>query len=278
MELNGRALAPRFEDTRAAFDGVAASYDGSNRANPVLRAMRQRAIEALVTHVPRGGRVLDLGCGPGTDEATLVEAGYTVTAVDWSPAMVAEARRQVARVGVEEHVQVRELDIQELDRLEAGVFDAACSNLGPLNCVPDLARAADLIARRLRPGGVLMASVIGRICPWEIAVFLARRDWRRLQVRFASGFAPVGLNGRTVWTRYYTPREFEQVFERAGFERISRRALGLLVPPPYLEGFTARHGRLVETLWRFEDRIAHLPVARSCGDHFLVVMRRRLER
>jgi SAM-dependent methyltransferase len=43
------------------------------------------------------GRVVDLGCGSGIWAARLLEAGYDVTGVDISPAMIALARRRAPR-------------------------------------------------------------------------------------------------------------------------------------------------------------------------------------
>src|SRR5262249_37855084 len=96
----------------------------------------------------------------------------------------------------------------------------------------------------------------------------------RALVRFRRGLVPVPLEGRTVWTRYYTPREFERVFGGAGLTRVSLRALGLLVPPPYLHAFASRHPLLVASLQRLEDRVAAWPLVRACGDHFLIVLRK----
>ena len=270
MAVVSRMLA----DTQRAFDSVAGGYDRANAENSVLRWMRERSIAALLQQVPSGGHVLDLGCGPGTDEATLAGEGFRVTAIDWSTAMVDETRRRIDHAGLGDRVDVRHLGIHELDRLPPGSFDAAFSNFGPLNCVPDLGRAALLIAARVRDGGVLVASVIGKVCPWEIALFAARGDVTRVRVRFLQSEVAVPLNGRTVWTRYYTPRGFEQPFAAAGFTRVSLRALGLLVPPPYLDGFSSRHPTLVRALGRLEDRVAAWPGVRGWGDHFLVVMRK----
>jgi hypothetical protein len=65
------------------------------------------------------------------------------------------------------------------------------------------------------------------------------------------------------------------VFARAGFAPVSHRGLGVLTPPPYLSAFAARHHRLVAALQRCDDAVSGWPLIRSCGDHFLLVMRRR---
>jgi SAM-dependent methyltransferase len=267
-----RALA----DTRQAFDGVAAGYYRSNEENLTLREMRVRVRRTLDAFAPAGSHVLDLGCGPGADAAWLAQRGDRVTAIDWSPAMVEEARRRVAEAGVAGQVDVLHVGIHEIDRLPVGhvPFDAAISNFGPLNCVTDLPAAARLIADRLKPGGVLVASVIGRVCPWEIALYAARGNVRRAAIRFRRGLVPVPLDGRTVWTRYFTPHEFEAIFAEAGMTRVSLRALGLFVPPPYLDAFADRHPAFVAALQRVEDRCAGWPLLRAWGDHFLIVLRK----
>lgn len=258
--------------TQHAFDSVAASYDESNTRNPVLRAMRERTLATVIRHVPAGSSLLDLGCGPGSDAETLARAGYRVTAVDWSPEMVEAAQTRIQRAGLARQVEVRHLGIHQLDELPGAVFDAAYSSFGPLNCVPDLRAAAALIHRRIRPRGTLIASVIGRVCPWELVLYGLRGDWRRAAVRLSSRFVRVPLNGRTVWTRYYAPGGFVDTFGAAGFALMSLRALGLLAPPPYLDGFARRRPRLVTRLLALEDRVAAWPGLNQIGDHFLVAM------
>jgi SAM-dependent methyltransferase len=259
-------------DTRAAFDGVAGEYHRQNCENRILVAMRARAVATLCRHVRRGARVLDLGCGPGTDIETLVEAGFTVTAIDWSPVMVEEARRRLLANDIGDcRARVHLLGIQELARLRPAVYDAAYSNFGPLNCVPSLEEAAALVSDRLVSSGIVVASIIGRVCPWEIALHLVRRDWKRVRVRFSRHFVPVPLSGGTVWTRYYSPREFAEAFARAGLRTIALRPLGLFMPPPYMQSFAERHPRLMGSLQRIEDRG---PAWGGWGDHFLIVLRK----
>jgi hypothetical protein len=96
----------------------------------------------------------------------------------------------------------------------------------------------------------------------------------RAMVRFRRGLVPVPLDEGTVWTQYFSPREFETIFAAAGFARVSLRALGLFVPPPYLQAFADRHRALVAGLQRAEDRCGEWPVLRMWGDHFLIVLRK----
>ncbi len=262
-------------DTRRAFDEVAAGYDGPLGNNTLVQAVRARTLAAVTRSVAPGATLLDLGCGTGLDAVALGRRGYRVTAIDWSANMVRHTRERAERAGNKGMVAVHQVGIDELERLPAGTFDGAYSNLGALNCVPDLGSAAASIAARLRPDGVLIASVIGRVCPWELAIFSRKRDWRRVAARWSKEPVAVPLSGGTVWTRYYSPAQFRSTFAAAGFRLTSLRTLGLLVPPPYALAFAGRHPRLLARLQAIEDRVAGWPGVRGWGDHFLVVMERR---
>ena len=269
MELTHDALV----ETQQAFDHVAHEYGAANAANPLLSAFRARTLAAVRHHAPAPAR-LDLGCGPGLDIETLAREGYQVTGIDWSAAMVEEARRRVAVAGLEGTVQLHHIGIHELERLDPGQYDIVLSNLGPLNCVPDIRATAAAVGQRLRQGGVLVATMIGRIVPWEILLYARRGNWSRIGIRFARTPVPVPLSGHRVWTRYYSPREFEAVFRAAGFERLDLRAMGLVAPPPYAEAFAARHPRFVGGLLAIEQRVNRWPGMRAWGDHFLIVLRK----
>jgi len=275
-EPTGRdATLSRLLQTRDAFDSVAADYDGPRGNNASIQDMRAEMWRTLdVTFVP-GSRLLDLGCGTGLDAVRMARAGYTVTATDWSPQMIERTRERAAAAQLQERVCTLACGSHELDRLEeAGQFDGAYSNLGALNCVPELSAVAVECARLLKPAGALVFAVIGRICPWEIGHYALRRDWQRIGVRFADGMVPVGMNKRVVWTHYYTPREFYRAFAPL-FTLQSCRGLSLLVPPPYLGWLRERHFRWYQRLRRVERRAAGWPGLRSMGDHFLMVMRKR---
>jgi hypothetical protein len=120
----------------------------------------------------------------------------------------------------------------------------------------------------------MIFSVIGRICPWELGYYLARLRPKRALVRFARAMTAVNLNKHTVWSRYYTPREFYRCFAQE-FELVQFRALSLFLPPPYLVGIHERAPHLSRALGWLDDTLGGWPLLRSAGDHFLIIMRRR---
>ena len=266
----------RLRETQAAFDSVAPDYDGPRGNNELIQDMRHETWRWLdATFAPRS-RLIDLGCGTGLDAVRMAGLGHHVTATDWSPLMIARTADRARLESVADRVQPVAVGAHELERLEGdGTFDGAYSNLGPLNCVPDLAGVSRSCARLLKPRGALVFTVIGRYCPWEVAHYARRRRWKRLGVRFARNIVPVGMNGHTIWTRYYTPREFYREFER-NFHLEHYRGLCLFAPPPYLTGVReAWSGRGYDWLWRADRRAAGWPLLRSMGDHFLMVLRKR---
>lgn len=266
---------PQLRDTREAFDSVAADYDGPRGNNASIQDMRAEMWRWLDATFAPGSRLIDLGCGTGLDAVRMAGFGHDITATDWSGQMVERTVERARREGAAATLRALAIGAHELHRLEGeGTFDGAYSNLGPLNCVPDLTAVARECARLLKPGGALVFTVIGRICPWEVAHYAARRQWARVKVRYAGKAVPVGMNRRTIWTRYYAPREFYRSFAPQ-FELAHYRGLCVFAPPPYLGSVREQHRRAYQWLWRLDRRTAGWPLLRNLGDHFLIVMTRR---
>ena len=75
------------KETLRVYDAKAADYakliDSDTKENPYL--------ERFIARLPTGGRVLDLGCGPGLAATRMANAGLQVDAMDGSAEMVAMA-------------------------------------------------------------------------------------------------------------------------------------------------------------------------------------------
>jgi ubiquinone/menaquinone biosynthesis C-methylase UbiE len=266
---------PQLRDTQQAFDSVAADYDGPRGNNALIQDMRHEMWRCLDAEFAHCSRLIDLGCGTGLDAVRMAQQGHFVTATDWSPQMVERTRDRAARERAADSVQALAVGAHELHRLQGEqAFDGAYSNLGALNCVPDLSVVARECARLLKPGGTLVFTIIGRICPWEIAYFLGQGRWQRVKIRYARAFVPVRMNNHTIWTRYYRPREFYRAFTEH-FVLAHYRGLCVFAPPPYLTWMPEQHARGYERLWRLDRRVSAWPLLRGIGDHFLIVMKKR---
>jgi SAM-dependent methyltransferase len=269
-------LKAMLADTQVAFDSVAAIYDGPRGNNTLMQRMRALSWRLIAAQIPTPARLLDIGCGTGIDALHFARQGYSVLATDWSGQMVARAAARAAgtRAG---SLTVAPLGAHELHRLGAAhdaAFDGIYSNFGALNCVPDLGAVSRECARLLRTRGLMLFTVIGRLCPWELAYYLLQLRLRRALVRFAPAMTPVRLNTHTVWSRYYTPREFYRHFA-PHFELVSRRALSLFLPPPYLLQLYESLPRAGRALARLDDTLGTWPLLRDGGDHFLMILRKR---
>lgn len=124
----------------------------------VARQSFWRTLAHLAEHYPaeRGfQRILDYGCGIGTDSLYLARLGYTVTCMDLTGPAFRFAQHRFARRGMAASF----LDASALPGLHDRSFDTViCFDV--FEHLPDpLATASDLV-RVLAPGGVLAQTVL----------------------------------------------------------------------------------------------------------------------
>ncbi len=83
-------------ETRTAYDTVAVDYarllEDELARSPLDRALLGHFAELV--GLEGGGRVVDVGCGPGRITGHLATLGLDVSGIDLSPGMVAEAQRR----------------------------------------------------------------------------------------------------------------------------------------------------------------------------------------
>ena len=127
------------------------------------------------------GRMLDLACGTGRHALWFAERGWSVTAVDWSPAAIDILRRRAGARGLTLDARVADLEGHEF-RVEPSAWDLI---LIWHYLQRDLFEPAK---RGVKPGGVLIASVLltkageepraHRLRPGELETYF--RDWEIL--------------------------------------------------------------------------------------------------
>ena len=104
----------------------------------------------------KGLRVLDVGCGEGTNTRKLADLGASVVAVDVSEAMIAAAREH-------ESAEPRDITYHVASGNDLGVcrdndFDAVVSTMAMMD-MADYAGCVREVARVLRPGGIFQFSI-----------------------------------------------------------------------------------------------------------------------
>jgi SAM-dependent methyltransferase len=166
-----------------------------------------------------GGRVLDVGCGPGRHARALGELGIEVVGIDISQRFV-----DLATDGAPAGVTFRRMDARQL-RFDAE-FDLAISlcqgAFGLVGPGPDADVLAGM-ARAVRPGGHVAVSAfssyfqvrfLGERAQFDAATATCHEE---TEVRDEAG------REQTVdlWTTCYTPRELQLLASGAGLDTIS---------------------------------------------------------
>lgn len=135
--------------TRIFAAGEAAWRD---RLGTLRQVVRQELVaRQLDEHIgPAPKRVLDAGCGQGTQALRLAAAGHDVTAVDSSPSLLDALRERARASGTPVHTVESDL----LEMPVEGLFDVVLCH-GVLMYFPDPAPLLDALGARVPPGGLL---------------------------------------------------------------------------------------------------------------------------
>ncbi|MCI0394255.1 MAG: methyltransferase domain-containing protein [Chloroflexi bacterium] len=124
-------------------------------------------------HLPAGPlRILDAGGGNGFDSIPLAKEGHHITIVDYSAAMLAEARQNAAASQVAERISIHLAEMAALPELfPQPCFDVVlCHNV--LQYTGDVAVFLAAVAAPLKPGGLLSLISVNRYSiPYRAAFF-----------------------------------------------------------------------------------------------------------
>ena len=138
---------------KTPFDAVARYYDLLHSGKDYDEECRflERVMGRFLAETPRD--LLDVGCGTASHALILAKRGYRVTAVDYSPRMLDQARRKAGPS--QPGLRLLQADVQHM---ALGVrFDAAYSMEGPVTSLltrRDLLLHFKTVRDHLRPGGI----------------------------------------------------------------------------------------------------------------------------
>jgi SAM-dependent methyltransferase len=157
-------------------DAVRAFYDNLADAEWDRLEITARGRVGYVVHrrflspyVASGDLVLEVGAGPGRFTAVLAELGARVAVADISPVQLELNAQHLLGTEAEKALISRELlDICDTSRYEAETFDVVLAYGGPLSYAFEHDRdALSGLFRILKPGGVVVASVMSLLGSWR---------------------------------------------------------------------------------------------------------------
>lgn len=154
----------------------------------------------------KGKRVLEVGCGIGTDTINFARAGAQVTAVDLSSASLALAKKRADVFGVKDQVKFHQADAERLSEvIPVEQYDLVYS-FGVIHHTPHPPRATAAIRRYMGPDSELRLMVY------------ARNSWKNIMIE--AGFdQPESQSGCPV-AFTYTDDEVRQELLK-GYEVLS---------------------------------------------------------
>ncbi len=162
-----------------------------------------------------GKRVLEVGCGIGTDSINFARAGAQLTAVDLSTESLNLARQRAEAMGVADQIEFVQANAEELTSAVSGEYDLVYS-FGVVHHTPHPERAIEQIHALVAPGGTLKLMVYHR------------RSWKVFWIVVTQGRGRFWKTGELVATHSeaqtgcpvtfsYTRRSGRQLVERCGF-------------------------------------------------------------
>lgn len=102
LKLYQRSNFSIWTDEYISKNMLAAHLDLDNDAASRNIRTIEKTIEWIIEKIPKGGKVLDLGCGPGLYASLLSKRGYLVTGIDISQRSLSYARKKA----IEDNLQI----------------------------------------------------------------------------------------------------------------------------------------------------------------------------
>lgn len=259
------------ETIAEAFSRTADKYDSFAEDHPHLTRMRNKVYSHVMRHVPREARILELNAGTGADAVQLAQRGYVIHATDIAPGMLSRLEDKVNRQGLHDRVTMEARSFLSLEDVQGAPFDAVFSNLGGLNCVPDLRPVIRQLPKLLKPGGTVTWVLMPHICLWEIAEVF-RGNFSLAFRRFSRGKVRANLEGLHFDVYYFSPGPVIRWFGKE-FELLALEGLSVMTPTAESKNFANGHPHLYRALSWLDDKLSPYWPWYGWGDFYILTMR-----
>jgi len=195
----------------------------------------------------KGKRVLEVGCGIGTDTINFARNGATVTAVDLSEKSLDIARQRARVYGLEDRITFYQANAERLlDVVPFGDYDLVYS-FGVVHHTPDPYEALWQMTEYLAPGGILKLMVYHRWswkALWIVLTYGKCQFWRWAEIIAQHSEAQTGCPV----TYTYTKKGIRQLLEWNGLRVVDIKVEHIF---PYRISEYIRYEYVKEWYWRW---------------------------
>ena len=259
------------ETIAEAFSRTAEKYDDFAIDHPHLTRMRNKVYSHVTRLIPSGSRILELNAGTGTDAVQLAQRGYSVHATDIALGMLDRLRDKVEDVNLGSRITWEERSFLSLDDVPGAPFDAVFSDLGGLNCLPNLSPVIQQLPKVLRAGSLVTWVLMPRICLWEwMEVF--RGNFRLAVRRLTQHAVRANLEGLQFDVYYFSPRQVIDLFGE-DYDLVALEVLSVITPTAESKKLAKRFPRLYRVLSWLDDKLSpHWPWY-GWGDFYILSLR-----
>lgn len=117
----------------------------------------EKAYDRLATHIEKGHKILDIGCGTGALTLRAAQKGAIVKGIDTNPQMLEIAQSRANKRNILQNLQFCEMGICELDAEKAEDYDSVMSGLCFSELTDnELVYTLKEVKRILKPHGLLL--------------------------------------------------------------------------------------------------------------------------
>ena len=221
------------------------------------RAKIDRMIDDIFSALPKSASILDVGCGTGEHLKRACRHGLVATGLEPAPSMMAAARANVPGVRIEQGVATQLPFANE--SFDAVILVEVLRYLHR----DDILQALREVRRVLRPGGILLATLVNR---WALDGFYLRQRMRQL-------FKRREFDETNPFCKFFSPVEAEQMLQRAGLVNV--RTEGRLFAPLRL-AYKASPGlarRVASAVEQLDDRVHQWRWTRGFAGHLVAIGR-----
>jgi len=214
-------------------------------------------VDEVYTSLPKGGKVLDVGCGTGEHLQRALKAGLNPYGVEPAPAMLDVARQHVPEAEIKQGVAT-ELPFKDA-QFDLVIMVEVLRYLDRA----DTEKALKEARRVLKPGGQLFVTLVNR---WALDGFYVLQRARSL-VRGKQ------FDAVNPYCLFHTPASARRDLKRAGFDE-TRTEGRLLAPLRIAYKLNERFGGwLAGKLERVDDRLNRSRLAQPMAGHLIAIGR-----